>query len=227
MDLYAISWSGGKDSCMALWKARQQGINIVHLVNFINTDTTMTMSHGLQDKSIVLQAEALGLPLLQQKVTWDTYEAGFKESMKYLKHRGITGLVTGDIYLLENRDWIERVCGESGIEASRPLWNMDPLQLITEFIQDGFKAVVVNARTDLFDKERVGSQVDKKFIDDLQQLAREKQIDICGEAGEFHTFVYDGPVFNKSIHMGDTSLIHRGDRWFLQVTDFSLSEKAQ
>ena len=212
---------------MALWKAKQQGINIVHMVNFINTDTVRTMSHGLQDESIVMQAQALGLPLLQQKVTWDTYEAGFKESMNYLKHRGITGLVTGDIYLLDHRDWIEGVCGESGMQASRPLWNMDPLQLIAEFVQNDFKAVVVNVKADILNKEWVGRQIDNKFIDDLQQVALEKQIDMCGETGEFHTFVYDGPVFNRSIHMGTTSMVRRGDRWFLQIADFNLNEKAQ
>lgn len=226
MGLYAISWSGGKDSCLALWKARQQGLNIVHLVNFINTDTIKTMSHGLDNRSIFLQSEAIGLPLLQQKVTWDTYKKGFKNALEQMKTQGITGLVTGDIYLQEHRDWIERVCRESGIQAVLPLWDTDPLDLINEFVTDGFKAVVINIKSDLFTKEWTGRQVDRAFIADLQKLALIKQIDICGEAGEFHTFVYDGPLFRKSIKTEKTSVINRGDRWFLQIDGYQLIEKA-
>ena len=226
MSVYAISWSGGKDSCLALWKARQQGLNIVHLLNFINTDTVRTMSHGLDNRSILLQSEAIGLPLLQQKVTWDTYEEGFKNALKQLKTQGVTGLVTGDIYLQEHRDWIERVCGESGIQAVLPLWNADPLDLINEFVTVGFKAVVVNVKSDLFTKDWTGRLVDRTFITDLQKLALAKKIDICGEAGEFHTFVFDGPLFRKSIRTEKTSVINRGDRWFLQVADYQLIEKS-
>ena len=120
---YVVSWSGGKDSCFALWKAISQGVYVSHLLNFINEDSEKALSHGLAPELVALQAQAMELPMLQTRVTWETYEAGFKAAVEELKLRGITGLVAGDIHLQEHRDWIERVCGEVGVEAVLPLWS--------------------------------------------------------------------------------------------------------
>src|SRR4030042_6533420 len=144
MTEYAASWSGGKDSCFACWKTVSQGSKVSYLLNFINTDSTRAMSHGLDHNLIALQAKAMGLPILQQKVTWEAYEAGFKEALEKLKPKGITGLVTGDIHLQEHKDWIDRACGEVDIKAVLPLWGMDSAQLLTDFIEAGFKAIIVS-----------------------------------------------------------------------------------
>ncbi len=128
------------------------------------------MSHGLDRKLIALQAQAMGLPILQQKVTWETYEAGFKDALEKLKLKGITGLVTGDIYLQEHKDWIDRVCGESGVKAVLPLWEMDTAQLLTDFIEAGFKAIIVSVKAQFLGKEWLGRQVDSKLASELSQL---------------------------------------------------------
>ncbi len=218
MTEYAASWSGGKDSCFACWKAISQGLQVSHLLNCINQDSTKSMSHGLDHKLIALQAQAMGLPMLQQKVTWETYEAGFKNALKKLKLKGITGLVTGDIYLQEHKDWIDRVCGESGVKAVLPLWEMDTAQLLTDFIKAGFKAIVVSVKAELLGKEWLGRQVDNKLASELEQLA----IDVCGEAGEFHTFVYDGPMFKKPIKIGNAVPIARDSHWTLDIREYRL-----
>jgi len=218
MTEYAASWSGGKDSCFACWKAISQGLKVNHLLNFINTDSTRAMSHGLDRKLIALQAQAMGLPILQQKVTWETYEAGFKKALAELKLKGTTGLITGDIYLQEHKDWIDRVCSESGVKAVLPLWGMDSARLLAEFIDVGFKAIVVSVKTQVLGKEWLGRQVDKKLASELEQLA----IDVCGEAGEFHTFVYDGPIFKKPIKIGKASPISRNNHCTLDITEYSL-----
>jgi len=218
MTEYAASWSGGKDSCFACWKAISQGLNVSHLLNFINTDSTRAMSHGLDRKLIALQAQAMGLPILQQKVTWETYEAGFKDALGQLKSKGITGLITGDIYLQEHKDWIDRVCGESGVKAVLPLWGMDSARLLADFIEAGFKAIVVSAKAELLGKEWLGRQVDKKLASELEQLA----IDVCGEAGEFHTLVYDGPMFKKPIKIGNAVPITRNSHWILDILEYNL-----
>jgi diphthine-ammonia ligase len=218
MTEYAASWSGGKDSCFACWKAISQGLKISHLLNFINTDSTRAMSHGLDRKLIALQAQAVALPILQQKVTWETYEAGFKAALGELKLKGITGLITGDIYLQEHKDWIDRVCGESGIKAVLPLWEMDGARLMDEFIKAGFKAIVVSVKAEFLGKEWLGRQVDSKLISELNRL----NIDVCGEAGEFHTFVYDGPMFKKSIKIGKTVPIDRDNHYTLDIQEYSL-----
>ena len=218
MTEYAASWSGGKDSCLAYWKAISQGLKVSHLLNCINQDSTKSMSHGLDRKLIALQAQAMGLPILQQKVTWETYEAGFKDALEKLKLKGITGLVTGDIYLQEHKDWIDRVCGESGVKAVLPLWEMDTAQLLTDFIQAGFKAIIVSVKAKLLGKEWLGRQVDSKLASELGQLT----IDVCGEGGEFHTFVYDGPSFKKPVKIGKVAVISRNDHWTLDILEYSL-----
>jgi len=219
---YAASWSGGKDSCWACWKAMSQGLKVSHLLNFVNKDSTRAMSHGLDHRLIGLQAQAMGLPILQQRVTWETYETGFKTALEELKLKGITGLVTGDIHLQEHKDWIDRVCGEVGMNAVLPLWQMDTFQLLTDFIEAGFKAIVVSVKAEFFSKEWLGKQVDSKLAAELGQLAERLNIDPCGEAGEFHTFVYDGPSFKKSIEISKTVSVTRDDRWFLDILEYGL-----
>ena len=219
---YAASWSGGKDSCFAHWKAISQGLKVSYLLNFINKDSTRAMSHGLDHKLIALQAQAMELTITQQSVTWETYEAGFKAALEKLKLKGITGVVTGDIYLQEHKDWTDRVCGEIGVKAILPLWQMDTSRLLTDFIDTGFKAIIVSAKAEFFDKEWLGRQVDTESAVELNRIAKKLDIDPCGEAGEFHTFVYDGPSFKKSIKIGRTVTIARDDRWFLDILEYSL-----
>jgi diphthine-ammonia ligase len=218
MTQYAASWSGGKDSCFAYWKAISQGLKVSHLLNCIHADSTKSMSHGLDSKLIALQAQAMGMPVLQQKVTWDTYEAAFKDALEQLKLKGITGLVTGDIYLQEHKDWIDRVCGEVGIKALLPLWEIDSAVLLNDFIEVGFKAIIVSVKAKFMGKEWLGRQLDKKLSSELNQLG----VDVCGEAGEFHSFVYDGPSFKKPIKIGSTAVISRNDHWTLDIKEYSL-----
>ncbi len=218
MAKYVASWSGGKDSCFAYWKATSQGLKVGYLLNFVNKDSTRAMSHGLDHKLIALQAQAMKLPIIQQKVTWDTYEAGFKAALAELKLKGVTGLVTGDIYLQEHKDWIDRVCGEAGMEAVLPLWQMDTSQLLTDFINAGFKAIVVSVKTEILGKEWLGRPIDSKLATELAEL----NIDPCGEAGEFHTFVYDGPLFSKPVRITNSTTVLRDDRWFLDILEYSL-----
>jgi len=219
---YAASWSGGKDSCFAHWKAISRGLKAGYLLNFVNEDSTRAMSHGLDPELIALQAQAMALPIIQQKVTWETYEAGFKAALEELKPKGVTGLITGDIYLQEHKDWIDRVCGEVGIKAVLPLWQMDTTQLLVDFIEAGFKAIVVSAKVEFFTREWLGRQIDTRLAAELRKLAERLDIDLCGEAGEFHTFVYDGPSFNKPIKIGKTVPVARDDRWFLDILEYSL-----
>ena len=222
MTEYAASWSGGKDSCLAYWKAISRGLKVSYLLNFVNRDSARTMSHGLDHKLIALQAQAMKLPIIQQRVTWETYEAGFKAALEELKLKGVAGLVTGDIHLQDHKDWIDRVCGEVGMEAVLPLWHMDTSQLLTDFIDAGFKAIVVSIKTEIFGKEWLGRQVDSKLAADIYQLGQRLNIDPSGEAGEFHTFVYDGPSFSKSIRIINSTPVLRDDRWFLDILEYSL-----
>jgi len=219
---YVASWSGGKDSCFALWKAICQGVKVSGLLNFVNRNSTRVMSHSLDYKLIALQSQAIGLPILQRKVTWETYEAEFKSALRELKHRGITGLITGDIHLQEHKDWIDRVCNEVGVEAMLPLWGSNSPQLLNDFIEAGFKAIIVSVKTEIIGKDWLGKEIDKKFAVELGQLAIKSKIDICGEAGEFHTFVYDGPLFIRGIRFDKGATKAWGNYRYLEIKNYSL-----
>ena len=222
MTEYSASWSGGKDSCFAYWKAISQGLKVNYLLNFINADSTKSMSHGLDHRLIALQARAMRLPILQQKVTWETYEAGCKAALAELKRKGVTGLITGDIYLQEHRDWVERVCRESGMEALLPLWKLDTTRLLTDFINSGFKAIIVSAKGEFFGKEWLGRELDSKLYAELCQLAQSRKVDPCGEGGEYHTFVYDGPAFRRPVKILKTTTEFRENYWFLNILEYKL-----
>lgn len=217
---YIVSWSGGKDSCLACYEAIQQGYRISHLVNFISKEYQRVDFHGTKARLIQLQSEALGIPLLQQETSWDDYEPAFKQAVSSLIPKGIEGMVFGDIYLEEHREWVERICGELGIKALEPLWKWSAEKVLGAFIHSGFEAVVVSAQADLIDPEWVGQPVAKPFVDYL----RSKNIDLCGENGEYHTLVINGPIFTKRIRLAETRKMLRDNRWFLDTISYHLED---
>ncbi len=217
---YIGSWSGGKDSCFACYRAICRGYDISYLVNFISKEYKRVSFHGTESKLIQLQAEALGLPLLQKETTGNGYEQEFKEAVRSLIPKGIKGMIFGDIYLQEHKDWVERVCGELGIEAVEPLWGEEPERILLDFINRGFEAIIVSAKVDLFGEEWIGRKIDRDFF----KYLKENSIDICGENGEYHTLVVDGPMFKKKIRITEKKSIAREGCWFLDTLKYSLPD---
>ncbi len=217
---YIGSWSGGKDSCFACYRAMCGGYDISYLVNFISKEYRRVSFHGTEDKLIQLQAKALGLPVLQKETTGNGYEQEFKEAVRSLIPNGIKGMIFGDIYLQEHKDWVERVCGELGIEAVEPLWGEEPERILLDFIDAGFEAIIVSAKADLLGKEWIGQKVDRDFF----KYLKENSIDICGENGEYHTLVVDGPMFKKKIRITEKKSITREGYWFLDTLEYSLQD---
>ncbi len=220
---YIGSWSGGKDSCFACYRAMCRGYDISYLVNFISKEYKRVSFHGTEDKLIQLQAEALGIPLLQKETTGNGYEQEFKEAVRSLIPNGIKGMIFGDIYLQEHKDWVERVCGELGIKAVEPFWGEEPERILLEFMNAGFEAIIVSAKADLFGKEWIGGKVDRDFF----KYLKENSIDICGENGEYHTLVVDGPMFKKKLRITESKSITREGYWFLDTLEYSLSGLAE
>jgi len=211
------SWSGGKESCFAMYKAMQDGLSVSHLLN-LSVDGR---SHGLDRGLILAQSQAIGIPLTQRIVTWDTYEEEFKNAVKELKKDGVKGMVFGDIDIQEHRGWIEKTCTEVGIKAFLPLWKRKRDELLDEFISAGFKAVVICVRSDVLERRWLGRIVDKKFVGELSDA----NVDLCGEAGEYHTFVVDGPLFRKRIEILESREVERDGKWFLDILRFRLDDK--
>jgi uncharacterized protein (TIGR00290 family) len=218
-----VSWSGGKDCCLAAWQASRQGIEIAYLLNMVSADKQHSCSHGIAAQWIRLQAEAMDIPLLQFPTTSDSYQNIFKGALQELCDNEVKTGVFGDIDFMPHREWIESVCQPSGVTPVLPLWGGDQQQIVSDFIDSGFQAVVISVRADLLDEEWLGRIVDRKFLQDLRDL--NKNITPCGEAGEFHTLVVDGPLFHKLMEIHDAVMVKRGEHWFLDIKQIDLVDK--
>jgi len=218
-----VSWSGGKDCCYAAYLAQKQGYRIECLLNMVTQNRERSCSHGMAAERIRLQSDALGIPVIQKPTTGDNYEAVFTESIKELKQKGVATGIFGDIDFSPHREWIERICANGGVEPVLPLWQMDQGKIMRDFIAAGFKTVVVAVRRDLLEREWVGRIIDLKFLDDLAALG--KNITPCGESGEFHSLVIDGPLFKKRINILKTETVQRDNHWFLDIKECKLEEK--
>lgn len=215
------SWSGGKDSCLACYKAIQQGYKVKYLLNFISRESKRGCFHGIDGRLLKFQADLIGIPLVQKEVSPDMqkYEEEFKAAVTELRGNDIGSMVFGDIYLLEHESWIERVCGDLNINAIEPLWNNSPDSIIDEFIKLGFKAIIVSCKADIMGKEFLGRYIDKSLVEELKK----RGICPCGEKGEFHTLVVDGPIFSKPIKIVEAEPIIKESfwkYWFLDIKKY-------
>jgi len=217
-----VSWSGGKDGCLALYRVLRAGMDVRCLANMVSEDGVRSRSHGIRAAVIKKQAEALGTPIVQQPTADDAYEASFVGMLREFKREGIEGGVFGDIDFPPHREWVENVCRLAGLTAHLPLWQQSQSELLTEFIEAGFKAVVVVVKTGLLGKELLGRVVDNDF---LALMQRTKGVTPCGEAGEYHTLVIDGPIFKKRFDIIRSEVITRGEHHFLEILETRLKLK--
>ncbi len=194
-DRVFVSWSGGKDSYLSMLKAQERGLEIACLLSFVGGDGH-SRSHGLKINVLCEQAAMLGLPLHTEEVTWESYEAGFERAVEMLKEKySPTGGVFGDINLEEHRQWVEKMAERCGINYNLPLWLMEERAVSEELIRRGGKALIVAIRSDLVDQKWLGRTMDKDYIDYCVSIG----ISPCGEGGEAHTMVVDGPGFAKPL----------------------------
>ncbi len=217
-----VSWSGGKETALSLYKAVQnQDVEITHLLNMVSEDGKHSRSHGIGVEFMRLQAESTGIPIVQRRTTWKTYEEEFKKAICDFKKENIAAGVFGDIDLQEHRDWVERVCKDCGIKPIFPLWQGKREEILREFISLGFEAVVVATRADVLGSKWIGRKIDEEFIRDLKDLGK---VDLCGESGEYHTFVNSGPIFKRKIALLKTKKIQRDKHWFLDILDYEITD---
>ncbi len=218
------AWSGGKDSCFACHKALRQGFEVISLVTFMH-NAKRTNFHAIRTELLDAQAQALGAPLTKKTTTPKFYEQQFKETiLKFKNKQGIEGLVTGDIYEVAGHEekWLERVCREMGINPIRPLWQGDTLRIFRDFVSAGFKATVVRTRLDVLGIEWLGRELNAQFLAEIQKLPK---VDPCGEGGEYHTVVTDGPVFKERIKILETKKRCHEGYGLLDVVKFEMQRK--
>ena len=204
------SWSGGKDSCLALWRAVQAGASVRGLVTMFTEDGHRSRSHGLSRAVLETQAAAVGVPLLSRAAAWGTYEPAFIDLLCEAKEAGAKTAIFGDIDFPRHRQWEESVCARAGLTAWLPLWQQDRLTLLEEFWNAGFECRIVVVRDGVTDRSYLGRVLDRELADELARAG----IDVCGENGEFHTVVTSGPLFARPLSIELRDQVLRSGCWF-------------
>jgi len=194
-DLCFCSWSGGKDSCLALFRALGSGLRPTVLLTMLTETGERSRSHGLPVTLLKEQAERLGMRLVTVCTSWDDYEKNFLNAARRLREEGISAGIFGDIDLEQHREWVERVCAKEGMEALLPLWKSSRDDLLAELQSSGFKAVIVSVKNGVLDSGFLGKTLDAEIIEEMKIAG----IDASGEEGEYHTFVTDGPIFSRPV----------------------------
>ncbi len=209
-----VSWSGGKDSTLALYELQKtKSYEIVSLLTTITQDYDRISMHGVRTILLEMQAESLGLPLEKVFITKDTtneqYERKMWDVMAKYPAAGISSVVFGDIFLEDLRKYREDNLSKIGMKGIFPIWERNTAELAHAFIDSMFKAVITCIDSNLLDKKFIGKTFDEHFLSKLPST-----IDPCGENGEFHSFVYDGPIFRQKILHTTGKVVLRENRFY-------------
>ncbi|RYY90809.1 MAG: ATP-binding protein [Chitinophagaceae bacterium] len=203
-----LNWSGGKDSALCLHYAGQQGLSFDRLLTAVNEETGRIAMHGVPRALLEAQAAALGKELtimeLPAQPGMQQYEEVLHNTHGALKAEGFTHAAYGDLFLEDLRRYREGELVKDGLEPLFPLWGMNTQELLEAFIRDGFKAIVVAVNESLLDRSFCGRELDAAFLRDLPD-----GVDPCGENGEYHSFVYDGPVFLRPVSFQRGGIVQR------------------
>lgn len=207
MERAVLSWSGGKDSVMALHEMRG-ACEVAALLTTVNEEYGRVSMHGVREVLMDGQAAALGVPLvkigLRTSATNVEYEKVMGEHLIRFRNEGVTSLVFGDIFLEDLRRYREDRLAELGMKGRFPLWKRDTRELARTFIRLGYRAVVVCVDSNHLDRTFAGRAYDDDFLDGLPP-----GVDPCGENGEFHTFVHDGPLFRERVAIRTGEVVER------------------
>ncbi|OAS19007.1 diphthine--ammonia ligase [Paenibacillus oryzisoli] len=210
---FIASFSGGKDSVLALYKSLKVG-EAVGLIVMLEEEGKRSRSHGMPPELIRAQADSIGLPVLTAAASWDDYEEVFMGLLAQAKRQGAEVLVTGDLDMPEEGCWHDKVTQNAGLQLGMPLWRMDHVQTVKEFIDLGFVSVLVTVNLSLgMQEEDLGRTLTHAYVQELQA----RGIDPCGEGGEFHTTVIDGPIFKQAIPVRKGSVLRNGDYAFMPL----------
>jgi uncharacterized protein (TIGR00290 family) len=188
-------WSGGKDSALALWRARQRGLSVDWMVNVYDRATERVRFHATPVAAIAHQADAAGEALVSVPTDWQTFDASLRETFAALVEQGCRGVVFGDIHLADVRAWYEERTCAVGLEHVEPLWGEAPAALLAEFVAIGGRAVLTCVETAKLDASWLGRVIDERFVRDIAAV----DVDPCGENGEYHSFAYGGPFFASAV----------------------------
>lgn len=208
----AVSWSGGKDSCAALARARP-GLDVEAMITMCDDEAGRSRSHGLRPEVLDAQAARLGLTRIRRSCKWSGYDAAFADALEEAAARGITHVIFGDILFDEHRLWAERICAPAGLTAVEPLWGASTDVLFDDWVSSGSEAVIVTARAEHLDESWLGRVLHKDMSAELRRLG----VDACGERGEYHTLVTNTPLFTRPLQWRSEGRVLRSGCWALDV----------
>jgi uncharacterized protein (TIGR00290 family) len=208
-----LSWSGGKDSTMAAYQLlASQKYEIAALLTTVTEGFDRISMHGVRRELLELQADSLGIPLhkilIPQECSNEIYEARMREAMTRIKAQGITKIAFGDLFLGDVRQYRDERLEQAGMIGLYPIWRRDTDELVRTFIGLGFKAILACVDTQALDASFAGREIDLQLLNDLPQSA-----DPCGEYGEYHSFVYAGPIFKNAIACKTGDRVLRNERF--------------
>ena len=209
-----FSWSGGKDSGFALYELKKGGsFEVVGLLTTVTEEYDRISMHGVRSELLAQQAESLDIPLekffIPPDASNEKYETAMKAALLRYKDRGVTSVGFGDLFLEDLKVYREKRLAEVGLNAVFPLWKKDTKVLSQEFIRLGFKAVITCVDSQVIEGRFSGREYDEQFLSELPA-----HIDPCGENGEFHSFVYDGPIFKEPVRFKKGGVVIRDKRFY-------------
>jgi uncharacterized protein (TIGR00290 family) len=212
-----MSWSGGKDSCVALYEIqRAREYRVAALLTTVTRDYDRISMHGVRRVLLEKQADSLGLRLHQVLISKDAtneeYEMKMGEAFSVYGEQGIDSIVFGDLFLEDIRIYREQFLARHNMRGLFPVWHRDTTRFIKEFIELGFKAVVICVDSRILDQSFAGRMIDEAFLSSLPP-----HVDPCGENGEFHTFVFDGPTFARPVKFSLGEIVLRESFWFCDL----------
>jgi len=218
MEKVVVGWSGGKDSAFALYEIlKTQTYEVAALLTTVTRDYDRISIHGVRRVLLEAQAEALGLPLevmfLHKGASDIDYGAALVEALKKFKNIGVERVVYGDIFLEDVKKYRDNLLSKVGMRGVYPLWKKDTTQVANAFIDLGFKAIITVVDSRVLGNVYTCREYDKQFLADLPVT-----VDPCGENGEFHSYVYDGPIFKKHVAFKRGQVLFRENRfWYCDL----------
>jgi diphthine-ammonia ligase len=208
----AISWSGGKDSYLALHRTRST-FDVIAMITMFGEDGARSRSHGLRPELVEAQARRLGLTLCRGRGSWATYEDGYRRALREARTLGITHVIFGDIMYESNREFPERVCAAEGLIPVEPLWGEPTADVYREFVGTGADARIVTVRDGVIDASWLGRRLSLELLSEITAIG----VDPCGEHGEYHTVVVDAPLFSSPIGVVAHDYLCHGGCWVVDL----------
>lgn len=222
MKLAAAMWTGGKDCSLALYEAHQSGVHVAELVTAA-PPSPVFLAHPIP--FLKRQAEAMGLRHRTVEIR-PPLAAGYAQAMRVLRGEGIKVLVTGDIAEVDGHpNWIREMSRGAGIDVLTPLWGRDRRGLLSDFLGYGFKAVFSLVKKPWFTRQWVGRAIDRQAVEELGGIARRTGLDLCGENGEYHSLVLDGPTFKRGLRVAAFDTCDRDEMMYMDAFEIVDEEK--